>query len=356
MYILGIESSCDETAVAVIEREQQGGPNRIIDEQIKSQVPLHAKYGGVVPEIASRNHYEVIDLLTAEALKNAGLRAQDMRIIALTQGPGLIGSLLIGLSFAKGLGFTHRIPIVAVDHIAAHIEAAFIENPGIEYPLVALVVSGGHTTLFYQESKFEKEVIGKTRDDAVGEVMDKTAKFFGLGYPGGPLLDKIYRESGGDTDRFQFTHPRMSDGADDFSFSGYKTAVIRQGRQGPEGKPIQPGQPEFNDLVASFLFSLVTYLLDKTRAVVESRKVKSLIVSGGVSRNSLLREMFQQEFNKPGSSIKLYMPSPRFCTDNASMIAWLAYEKYLAYPNINYFDSYLNAYSRALFKETGKHR
>jgi len=356
MYILGIESSCDETAVAVIEREQQGGPNRIIDEQIKSQVPLHAKYGGVVPEIASRNHYEVIDILTAEALKNAGLSAQDIRMVALTQGPGLIGSLLIGLSFAKGLAFTHKIPIVAVDHIAAHIEAAFIENPGIEYPLIALVVSGGHTTLFYQESKFETEVIGKTRDDAVGEVMDKTAKFFGLGYPGGPLLDKIYRDNGGDTRRFQFTHPRMSDGADDFSFSGYKTAVIRQGRQGPDGKSIQPGQAAFDDLVASFLYSVVSYLLEKTRAVVEKRKVKSLIVSGGVSRNSLLREMFQGEFNKPGGPVRLFMPSPRFCTDNASMIAWLAYEKYLAYPNINYFDSFLNAYSRALFKEKGKHR
>ncbi|HLP57883.1 MAG TPA: tRNA (adenosine(37)-N6)-threonylcarbamoyltransferase complex transferase subunit TsaD, partial [Candidatus Deferrimicrobium sp.] len=258
MYILGIESSCDETAVAVIEREQQGGPNRVIDEQIKSQVPLHAKYGGVVPEIASRNHYEVIDLLAAAALKNAGLRPQDIGLISLTQGPGLIGSLLIGLSFAKGLAFTHKIPVAAVDHIAAHIEAAFIENPDIEYPLIALVVSGGHTTLFYQESKFETAVIAKTRDDAVGEVMDKIAKFLGLGYPGGPILDQIYAEGGGDIHRFPFTYPRMSDGSDDFSFSGYKTAVLRQARDS-DGKVLQPGQPEFKDLVASFLYSVVGY-------------------------------------------------------------------------------------------------
>ncbi|MCU0285061.1 MAG: tRNA (adenosine(37)-N6)-threonylcarbamoyltransferase complex transferase subunit TsaD [Acidobacteria bacterium] len=356
MYILGIESSCDETAVAVIKREQQDGPNRVIDEQIKSQIPLHSKYGGVVPEIASRNHYEVIDLLTSSVLKNAGLRAQDIDLISLTQGPGLIGSLLIGLSFAKGLAFTHKIPIAAVDHIAAHIEAAFIENQDIQYPLIALVVSGGHTTLFYQESKFNTEVIGKTRDDAVGEVMDKIAKFLGLGYPGGPILDQIYRDKKGDIQRFSFTYPRMSDGSDDFSFSGYKTAVIRQARQNMTGETLQPNQAEFNDLVASFLYSVVGYLLEKTRAVVEQRKVKSLIVSGGVSRNTLLREMFKAEFNKPGRDIKLYMPSPRFCTDNAAMIAWLGYEKFLAYPNINYFDSYLNAYSRALFKEKGKHR
>lgn len=356
MYILGIESSCDETAVAVIEREQSGGPNRVIAEQIKSQIPLHAKYGGIVPEIASRNHYEVIDLLTAEALKKAGLRAQDIGLIALTQGPGLIGSLLVGLSFAKGLAFTHKLPLAAVDHIAAHIEAAFIENPDIEYPLLALVVSGGHTTLFYQESKFETTVIAKTRDDAVGEVMDKIAKFLGLGYPGGPVLDEIYRAGGGDIHRFSFTYPRMSDGSDDFSFSGYKTAVLRLARQGLNGEVIQPNQPEFKDLVASFLYSVVGYLLEKTRAVVEKSKVKSLIVSGGVSRNSLLREMFQGEFSKGSGGVKLYLPSPRFCTDNASMIAWLGYEKYLAYPNINYFDSYLNAYSRALFKEKGKHR
>jgi N6-L-threonylcarbamoyladenine synthase len=347
MYILGIESSCDETAVAVIERGRQ---NRVLAEQIKSQIPLHAKYGGVVPEIASRNHYEVIDHLTTEALKDAGLMIKDINLIALTQGPGLIGSLLIGLSFAKGLSYTYNIPIAPVDHIPAHIEAAFIDNPDIEYPLVALVVSGGHTTLFYQKSKFETEIIAKTRDDAVGEILDKIAKFFGLGYPGGPILDKMYK--GGDPNQFKFTYPKMSDGSNDFSFSGYKTAVIRH----PQAKEIKPDQQQFKDLIASFLYSVVGYLLKKTGAAVEEKKVKSLIVSGGVSRNTLLREIFQKEFSSPDSCVKLYLPSPRFCTDNASMIAWLGYEKYTAFPGEDYFNPYLNAYSRALFKEKGKHR
>lgn len=349
MYILGIESSCDETAVAVVERGQQ---NRVIDERIKSQIPLHAKYGGVVPEIASRNHYEVIDHLTAEALKNSGLTIQDIELIALTHGPGLIGSLLVGLSFTKGLSFTYKIPVAAVDHISAHIESAFIENPKIEYPLVALVVSGGHTTLFYQKSKFETEIMSKTRDDAVGEVMDKIAKFFGLGYPGGPILDNMYKD--GDPNRFKFTFPRMSDGSNDFSFSGYKTAVIRH-RHG-KAKEIQPDKQIFKDLISSFLHSVVGYLLEKTHAAVEEKKVKSLIVSGGVSRNSLLRETFNREFNSPSSSVKLYIPSPRFCTDNAAMIAWLGYEKYQTFPLLNYFDPHLNSYSRALFKEKKKHR
>lgn len=347
MYILGIESSCDETAVAVIER---GAQNRVLAEQIKSQIPLHAKYGGVVPEIASRNHYEVIDDLTTEALKNAGLTINDINLIALTQGPGLIGSLLIGLSFAKGLSFTYNIPIAPVDHIPAHIEAAFIDNPGIAYPLIALVVSGGHTTLFYQQSKFETEILAKTRDDAVGEILDKIAKFFGLGYPGGPILDKIYL--GGDPNAYQFTYPKMSDGSNDFSFSGYKTAVIRH----REANTMKPDEQRFKDLIASFLYSVVSYMLKKTREAVEEKNVKSLIVSGGVSRNTLLREMFQKEFASPESGVKLYLPAPRFCTDNAAMIAWLGYEKYTAFPGLDYFDGYLNAYSRALFKEKGKHR
>ncbi len=348
MYILGIESSCDETAVAVIERGEKNG---VIDEQIKSQVPLHAVYGGVVPEIASRNHYEAIDHLTAPALEKSGLSITDIDLIALTHGPGLIGSLLMGLCFAKGLSFIHKLPIVPVDHIEAHIEAAFIDNRDIQFPLVALVVSGGHTTLFYKESRFQSEIIAKTRDDAVGEVMDKIAKFFNLGYPGGPILDKIYK--GGNPKAFSFTYPRMSDGSNDFSFSGYKTAVIRN----PKAQELDPAQQGFKDLTASFLHSVVNYLLKKTRAAVDERKVKSLIVSGGVSRNTLLREVFDREFNTPESDVKLYMPSPRFCTDNASMIAWLGYEKYKAFPDRDYFDPYLNAYSRATFKPRtgGKH-
>lgn len=347
MIVLGIESSCDETAVAVVER---GEKNRVIDEQVKSQVDLHARYGGVVPEIASRNHYEVIDLLAARALENAGLTVKDIDIVAFTQGPGLIGSLLIGLSFAKGLSYANKIPLLGVDHIFAHIESAFIDHPGIEYPLVALVVSGGHTSLFYLPAKFEVQTLSRTRDDAAGEVMDKIANFFNLGYPGGPILDKIYPD--GDPGKFRFTQPRMSDGSDDFSFSGYKTAVIRH----PVAADIATDSQAFKDLIASFLHALVDYLLQKTRSAVDRFKVKSVIAAGGVSRNNLLRKKFAEAFDS--RDIKLYLPSPRYCTDNASMVAWLGYERFNCFPEENYFDYTINSYSRALFRrdKKGKHR
>jgi N6-L-threonylcarbamoyladenine synthase len=345
LLILGIESSCDETAVAVVER---GESNVVLAEKIKSQISLHSPYGGIVPEIAARTHYEVIDLLTCQALQKAKINMEAIHLLAVTQGPGLIGSLLIGLAFAKGLALLHNLPLVAVDHIAAHIEAPFITNGQIAYPLLALVVSGGHTSLFYQKEKFASQVIAKTRDDAAGEIMDKIAKHFGLGYPGGPLLDSLYAK--GDPSRFAFTMPRMSDGSDDFSFSGYKSAVLRQA----QSLSIQPGSQDFFDLLASFLRSLVDYLLKKTLAAINKFPVRSLIVSGGVSRNLLLRSRFTQECAVQG--IKLYLPEPIYCTDNAAMVAWLGYEKYQAYPNLNYFDLYLNSYSRALFRENHHHR
>ncbi len=345
MIILGIESSCDETAVALIERGEQ---NRVIGEQIKSQIPLHAIYGGIVPEIASRSHYEAIDLLTRQVLENAGLTIGDVHLIALTQGPGLMGALLVGLSFAKGLGYANNIPVVAVDHIHAHMESAFIDAPDIQYPVVSLVVSGGHTTLFYQQGKFAVEVLAKTRDDAIGEVLDKVAKYFALGYPGGPIIDKMVK--GGDVKRFPFTFPRMSDGSGDFSFSGYKTAVIRR----PEAKDMDTNSQEFKDLMASFLNSMVDYLLNKTRTGLEKTGATSLVVAGGVSRNTLLREKFSAAFLDSG--VKLYLTAPVYCTDNAAMVAWLGYEKFKHYPSINYYDHHLNSYSRALFKNGDRYR
>jgi N6-L-threonylcarbamoyladenine synthase len=345
LLILGIESSCDETAVAVVQR---GEKNIVLAEKIKSQIDLHSPYGGIVPEIAARTHYEVIDLLARQALQKAGMDMGKIELLALTAGPGLIGSLLVGLAFAKGLALVHKIPLLGVDHIAAHIEAPFITHAGIEYPLLALVVSGGHTSLFYQKDKFASQVIAKTRDDAAGEIMDKIATHFGLGYPGGPLLDSLYAK--GDAGRFIFTMPRMSDGGDDFSFSGYKSAVLRQAQK----LSIQPGSQDFFDLLASLLRSLIEYLLKKTLGAVNKFPVRSLIVSGGVSRNSLLRSRFAQECAALG--INLYLPDPVYCTDNAAMIAWLGYEQYLAYPDLNYFDLYLNSYSRAHFRGNGKHR
>ncbi|HEX7501783.1 MAG TPA: tRNA (adenosine(37)-N6)-threonylcarbamoyltransferase complex transferase subunit TsaD [Acidobacteriota bacterium] len=345
MYVLGIESSCDETAVAVVER---GERNSVLAEAIKSQVDLHAPFGGIVPEIAARTHYEAIDLLCRQALDQAGIGIGEVELLAVTLGPGLVGSLLIGLAFAKGLAMAHDLPLVAVDHIAAHIEAPFISHAGIAYPLLALVVSGGHTSLFYLEEKFNSRVIAKTRDDAAGEVLDKAAKYFGLGYPGGPLLESLYAK--GDPRRFQFTRPRMSDGGDDFSFSGYKSALLRQAQE----RAVRPGSSDYFDLLASFLSTLVDYLVGKTLEAAKKLPVHSLIVSGGVSRNSLLRERFGAAC--AGLGLALFLPEPRYCTDNAAMIAWLGYEKYMAYPNLNYYDLYLNSYSRALSRENGKHR
>jgi N6-L-threonylcarbamoyladenine synthase len=345
LYILGIESSCDETAVAIIER---GDKNTVLAEQIKSQIDLHAPYGGIVPEIAARTHYEAIDLLCRQVLRQAGMSIDDVELLAVTQGPGLVGSLLIGLAFAKGLAMVQDLPLVAVDHIAAHIEAPFIRHAEIAYPLLALVVSGGHTSLFYLEEKFSDCLVAKTRDDAAGEVLDKVAKYFALGYPGGPLLDSLYEK--GDPGRFQFTRPRMSDGGDDFSFSGYKSALLRLAQE----SDVHPGSKDFFDLLASFVSSLVDYLVGKTLDAAKRLPVRSLIVSGGVSRNSLLRQRFASACS--GLGLALYLPEPRYCTDNAAMIAWLGYEKYLAYPNLNYFDLYLNSYSRALFRKSGRHR
>jgi N6-L-threonylcarbamoyladenine synthase len=345
VYVLGIESSCDETAVAVIER---GETNAVLAEAIKSQDELHAPFGGIVPEIAARTHYEAIDRLCRQALRQANLGIDDIELLAVTLGPGLVGSLLIGLAFAKGLAMVHELPLVAVDHVAAHVEAPFISHKHIAYPLLALVVSGGHTTLFYQQDKFNGRVLAKTRDDAAGEVMDKVAKHFGLGYPGGPLLDALYEK--GDPGRFQFTQPRMSDGSDDFSFSGYKSALLRQALE----LQAQPGSRDFHDLLSSFMSALVDYLLAKTLEAAKALSVRSLIVSGGVSRNTLLRRRFAAAGAAAG--LALHLPEPRYCTDNAAMIAWLGYEKYLAFPNLNYFDLYLNSYSRASFRTSKRHR
>ncbi|HSQ35654.1 MAG TPA: tRNA (adenosine(37)-N6)-threonylcarbamoyltransferase complex transferase subunit TsaD [Candidatus Binatia bacterium] len=345
MLILGIESSCDETAVAVVQR---GEKNAVLSEAIKSQIDLHAPYGGIVPEIAARTHYQAIDQLTRQALAEAGVGIDDIDLLAVTQGPGLLGSLLVGLAFAKGLAAARKLPLAAVDHIAAHIEAPFISQSPIAYPLLALVVSGGHTSLFYQKEKFDGRLIAKTRDDAAGEIMDKIAKHLNLGYPGGPLLDALYAK--GDPGRFAFTEPRMSDGSDDFSFSGYKSAFLRLAGS----LNIQLHSRDFYDLLASFSQSLVEYLLKKTLAAVDKFPVRSLIVSGGVSRNTLLRSRFAERCAELG--IHLYLPEPDYCTDNAAMIAWLGFEKYRAYPNLDYFDPYLNSYSRATFKESRRHR
>jgi len=337
MLVMGFESSCDETAVALVERGC--GNDRVISEKIKSQVDLHARFGGVVPEIASRTHYESIDLLTTTVLEESGKKLEEVELLSVTSGPGLIGSLLIALSFAKGLAFRTGIPLVGVDHVAAHIEAAFIGRPQIRFPLLALVVSGGHTTLFHLTSRFDIRVLARTRDDAAGEVMDKVARHLGLGYPGGPVLDRTY-----DPERakeFAFSLPRMSDGSADFSFSGYKAAALRLARN----HAIAPGDPRIPGLTSSLLSSMVGYLVRALVNAAEQHDINGVVVAGGVSRNTLLRRRLADAFDKPG--IPLYMPEPEYCTDNAAMIAWRGYEVMRAHPDADYSPGYLNAYSRS---------
>jgi len=339
MFILGIESSCDETAFSIIER---GKKNSVIVEEIKSQIDLHKKFGGVVPEIASRSHYEVLTELMNGVMKRSGLKINDIGLISATNGPGLIGSLLIGLSFAKGLSYSYKIPIIGVNHILSHAESPFITDlNNIKYPLLSLVVSGGHTTLFYFRTKFDFKIVSATRDDAAGEVMDKVAKFLGLGYPGGPILDKLYEK--GDPERFQFTIPKMSDGSDDFSFSGYKTAVLR--RAASEG--INKKNKDMYDLISSFLNSVTDYLILKIRSGLDRFEVKSITVAGGVSKNSLLRKKLRV-FSKE-KQIPLYLPDSKYCTDNASMVAWMGYERFKTFPDNDYGNLYLDAYARKDF-------
>jgi N6-L-threonylcarbamoyladenine synthase len=345
MKIIGIETSCDETAVSLITR---GDCQAVLKECIKTQIDIHAKFGGVVPEIASRTHFEAIDQLMSTVLDETGIRLKEIDLLAFTQGPGLVGSLLIGLAYAKALAYKNRIPLVPVDHIHAHIEAAFISHANIKYPLLALIVSGGHTSLFYQQHKFDLQLVSKTRDDAVGELMDKVAKFFNLGYPGGPLIDKLYPS--GNCEAFKFTQPKMSDGSADFSFSGYKTAVLRYASE----KNIVVHSTSFYDLISSLLKSVVTNLLNHTLQAAAAYNVKTVVVGGGVSLNSLLRKTFQEKL--PQQGIGVFFPEPRYCADNASMIAWLGYEKFIHFPTENYFDYTLNAYSRSPFRQNHKHR
>lgn len=345
MIILGIESSCDETALSLIER---GERNRVLAEQIKSQIPLHRSFGGVVPEIASRSHFEAIDLLLRKVLADSGLSLSDIDLIASTQGPGLIGSLLIGFMFGKTLAFSTGKPFIPVNHIDAHLDAVSIEKSAPEHPALGLVVSGGHTSLYYIRNHFERNLLAKTRDDAVGEVMDKVAKYFTLGYPGGPILDQLASE--GKPGGYLFSTPKMSDGSMDFSFSGYKTAAMRIA----ERHEIDLQHPEFKNFISSFIHALVDYLILQIDSFASRLSPASILISGGVSRNTILRAKATAFFQK--KAIPLYFPEPEYCTDNATMVAWRAYEKYRSFPDENYLRYDANPYSRSIEKTQRNHR
>lgn len=320
MLVLGIESSCDETAAAVIE------DGRIIRSNIiASQVKTHAPFGGVVPELASREHLEQIAPVVTDALAAAGIALEQVDGIAVTQGPGLIGSLLVGISFAKSLAMVASKPIVGVNHIEGHVYSVVFENPPVRYPAIALIVSGGHTTLFLIPEEGRYAVLGRTRDDAAGEAYDKVAKLLGLGYPGGPVIDRLATSGDPRTAELVFTIPRMDSPNLDFSFSGLKTAVLRYVRENgiePVAKGEEPDQ-QIIDLVASFQDKVIRSLLTRLRKAVRRHSPQTIIVAGGVACNSALRAKLQNEdFGAP-----IYFPSPILTTDNAAMIAAAGYPK-----------------------------
>ncbi|SDD01731.1 N6-L-threonylcarbamoyladenine synthase [Algoriphagus faecimaris] len=314
--ILAIESSCDETSASIILN------GKVLNNIVATQ-SVHEKYGGVVPELASRAHQENIIPVVEEALKTSGLDKSQLSAVAFTRGPGLMGALLVGVSFAKAFAYARKIPLIEVNHMQAHVLAHFIEDPKPSFPFLCLTVSGGHTQLVLVKSPLEMQVIGETRDDAVGEAFDKTAKLLGLPYPGGPLIDRYAKE--GNPRAFDFPITRMPDL--DYSFSGIKTAVLYFLRDQLKANP-KFIEENLADLCASIQYSLIEMLLIKLKAAVKQYGVKEIAIAGGVSANSGLRKTLTELANRKGWN--LYIPKFEYCTDNAGMIAMAAHYKYVA--------------------------
>ena len=314
--ILAVETSCDETAAAVVENGRE-----VLSNVISSQIALHTLYGGVVPEIASRKHIEKINQVMAEALTQAGKNLSDMDAIAVTYGPGLVGALLVGVSAAKAVSFASGIPLIGVHHIEGHISANYIENKDLEPPFVCLVVSGGHSHLVVVKDYGEYEILGRTRDDAAGEAFDKVARAIGLGYPGGPKIDKVSKE--GNPDAIAFPRAKVGDSDYDFSFSGLKSAVLNYLNSCEmKGEPFSQA-----DVAASFQKAVVDVLTEHSMHAVESCGMKKFAIAGGVASNSALREALTKACGEHG--VAFYHPSPLLCTDNAAMIGAAGYYEYV---------------------------
>ena len=308
---LGIESSCDETSVAVVKNGRE-----ILSNIIDTQIPIHEKYGGVVPEIASRNHIEAISRVTKKALEEAEISLDRINAITPTYGPGLVGALLVGLSYAKSLAFANNIPLVGVNHITGHIAANYITYKELEPPFLCVMMSGGNTQIISVKNYTEFEVLGKTRDDAIGEAFDKVARVVGLGYPGGPKVDKLAQQG---QPNIELPKTHFDTETLDFSFSGIKTAVIN----------LHHKQPDINkaDLCASFEKNVTETLLHNIEKAIKKTGLKTIALAGGVSANSYIRNAFK-ELEKDG--IKVYMPDLKLCTDNAAMIASAGYYNFIA--------------------------
>lgn len=313
MKILGIETSCDETSVAVI-----GEGPRILSNCIASQVQWHQQFGGVVPEIAARRHVEIINLILTQALEEAGCRYEEISAIAVTSRPGLVGALLVGVSAGKALSLAFNLPLMGVHHLEGHIYSGFLVRPDLSFPILCLIVSGGHTDLILMKGHGQYEILGRTRDDAAGEAFDKGARAMGLGYPGGPEIDKKSRE--GNPSTFFFPRADLGDTLD-FSFSGLKTALLRFLKERPDWQDNLP------DLCASYQEAIVDMLLHTLHRAVEQKGVRNVIIAGGVAANRRLKakaEALAQEL-----SLTLVIPPPILCTDNAAMIATAGYYRYL---------------------------
>ena len=323
MFVLGIETSCDETAGSVIKggTSDMADGEKILSNVVSSSVEFHEKFGGVVPEIASRFHVEYINHVVGKALDDANVALDDVSLIAVTNGPGLVGALLIGISFAKALSLAKGIPLIGVSHVEAHIYACLMENPSIMPPFIGLVVSGGHTSLFLAEKRVEFKLIGSTLDDAAGEAFDKAAKILGLGYPGGPIIEKRARE--GDHKAIDFPRSHIMGSGLDFSFSGLKTAVLYYCKKaGPLSSSL------INDICASFQEAIIDVLVRNSISACRENGLRDIVLGGGVSANLRLREKLKIASEKAGMNV--YFPSIPLCLDNAAMVAGLGYEKYMS--------------------------
>jgi len=314
--ILAIESSCDETAAAVIRNGRE-----VLSNVISSQIELHKLYGGVVPEIASRKHIEKINQVIEEALSEAGITLDDLDAIGVTYGPGLVGALLVGVAEAKAISYVKNLPLVGVHHIEGHISANYIEHPDLEPQFLCLVVSGGHTHLVLVRDYGKYEIIGRTRDDAAGEAFDKVARAIGLGYPGGPKIDKLAKE--GNADAIPFPRAHIEGSVYDFSFSGLKSAVLNY-INSCKMKGVEINRA---DVAASFQKAVTDVLVHNAMQAVKEYGIKKLAIAGGVASNSSLRNAMREACEK--NNIEFYHPSPVFCTDNAAMIGVAAYYDYI---------------------------
>ena len=309
ILIMGIESSCDETSVSIVKNGRE-----VLSNCINSQIKIHEEYGGVVPEIASRCHTEVINGIMKQALIEANVTLEDIDAIAVTQGPGLVGALLVGVSYAKGLSFVTGKPLVAVNHIEGHIAGNYLTHKELKPPFICLIISGGHTHLVNVKSYTEFEILGKTRDDAIGEAFDKVARVVGLGYPGGPKVDNLAKE-GKSNIKLPVTHFENLD----FSFSGIKTAVINLNHKDPNINKA--------DLCASFQDAVTEMLITNVKKAIKEYSAEKIVIAGGVSRNSFIRASFDKLAKE--QKINVYYPEPILCTDNAAMIAAAGYYNFI---------------------------